>query len=113
MHAGGVLVYTAPPSLPTELVLRTATGNTIATESLQSLATETQETCEGEEEGRGGRRRSEVRRGERSAPSLYTGRTSGRGGRVAEGTRLLSEYGGQTPSRVRIPPSPFRRNGQS
>jgi hypothetical protein len=26
---------------------------------------------------------------------------------VAEGTRLLSEYGGQTPSRVRIPPSPF------
>jgi hypothetical protein len=29
-----------------------------------------------------------------------------RGGRVAEGTRLLSEYGGQTPSRVRIPPSP-------
>ena len=39
--------------------------------------------------------------------SLYTGRTSRRGGRVAEGTRLLSEYGGQTPSRVRIPPSPF------
>jgi hypothetical protein len=29
-----------------------------------------------------------------------------RGGRVAEGTRLLSEYGDQTPSRVRIPPSP-------
>jgi hypothetical protein len=26
---------------------------------------------------------------------------------VAEGTRLLSEYGGQTPSRVRIPPSPL------
>ena len=25
---------------------------------------------------------------------------------MAEGTRLLSEYGGQTPSRVRIPPSP-------
>src|SRR3954463_547054 len=32
---------------------------------------------------------------------------SRRGGRVAEGTRLLSEYGDQTPSRVRIPPSPF------
>ncbi len=32
----------------------------------------------------------------------------GRGGRVAEGTRLLSEYGGQPPSRVRIPPSPFQ-----
>jgi hypothetical protein len=26
---------------------------------------------------------------------------------VAEGTRLLSEYGDQTPSRVRIPPSPY------
>ena len=25
---------------------------------------------------------------------------------MAEGTRLLSEYGGQTPSGVRIPPSP-------
>ena len=38
---------------------------------------------------------------------LYTGLPNpGRGGRVAEGTRLLSEYGGQTPSRVRIPPSP-------
>ena len=37
---------------------------------------------------------------------LYTGQTPGRGGRVAEGTRLLSEYGDQTPSRVRIPPSP-------
>ncbi len=51
MHAGGVLVYTAPPSLPAELVLHTASGKTIATESLQELATETQETCEGEEEG--------------------------------------------------------------
>jgi D-aminopeptidase len=30
-----------------------------------------------------------------------------RGGRVAEGTRLLSEYGVNTPSRVRIPPSPL------
>jgi hypothetical protein len=28
---------------------------------------------------------------------------------VAEGTRLLSEYGGKPPSRVRIPPSPFRK----
>ncbi len=28
---------------------------------------------------------------------------------MAEGTRLLSEYGGQTPSRVRIPPSPLSR----
>src|SRR6476619_4687563 len=31
-----------------------------------------------------------------------------RGGRVAEGTRLLSEYGVKTPSRVRIPPSPLQ-----
>src|SRR6202012_5241010 len=31
----------------------------------------------------------------------------GRGGRVAEGTRLLSEYGEKSLSRVRIPPSPF------
>jgi hypothetical protein len=39
---------------------------------------------------------------------------TGRGGREAEGTRLLSEYGGQTPSRVRIPPSPpfVRRSKQ-
>ena len=35
-------------------------------------------------------------------------RLSRRGGRVAEGTRLLSEYGVHTPSRVRIPPSPLR-----
>jgi hypothetical protein len=32
---------------------------------------------------------------------------SRRGGRVAEGTRLLSEYGVHAPSRVRIPPSPL------
>jgi hypothetical protein len=32
-----------------------------------------------------------------------------RGGRAAEGTRLLSEYGAKSPSRVRIPPSPFPR----
>ncbi len=30
-----------------------------------------------------------------------------RGGRAAEGTRLLSEYGAKSPSRVRIPPSPL------
>ncbi len=32
---------------------------------------------------------------------------SRRGGRVAEGTRLLSEYGEKSPSGVRIPSSPF------
>jgi hypothetical protein len=43
------------------------------------------------------------------SPGFTLPRAPGRGGRVAEGTRLLSEYGGQTPSRVRIPPSPFAR----
>jgi hypothetical protein len=43
-----------------------------------------------------------------AAEALYTpARAAGRGGRVAEGTRLLSEYGDQPPSRVRIPPSPL------
>ena len=36
-----------------------------------------------------------------------------RGGRVAEGTRLLSEYGVHAPSRVRIPPSPLARLARS
>ena len=31
---------------------------------------------------------------------------------MAEGTRLLSEYGDQTPSRVRIPPSPLRSKSE-
>src|SRR4051794_26881018 len=35
--------------------------------------------------------------------------SSRRGGRVAEGTRLLSEYGVHAPSRVRIPPSPLKQ----
>src|SRR5213078_3819509 len=39
--------------------------------------------------------------------------TPGRGGRVAEGTRLLSEYGVHAPSRVRIPPSPLQRPRRS
>ncbi len=41
--------------------------------------------------------------------TVYTGVPgSWRGGRAAEGTRLLSEYGQYVPSRVRIPPSPSR-----
>src|SRR4051794_22884376 len=36
-------------------------------------------------------------------------RVSRRGGRVAEGTRLLSEYRAHARSRVRIPPSPLNR----
>src|SRR3954469_13723748 len=34
-----------------------------------------------------------LRLGGRPLPRLYTGPRAGRGGRVAEGTRLLSEYG--------------------
>ena len=41
-----------------------------------------------------------------TAPVLRS-RNLRRGGRVAEGTRLLSEYGGKPLSRVRIPPSPL------
>src|SRR5258705_13475670 len=54
-------------------------------------------------------RRNSVRGGAgRSPRSLYTGAAHPRrGGRAAEGTRLLSEYGVHTPSRVRIPPSPL------
>ncbi len=40
-------------------------------------------------------------------PPLHCPGSFRRGGRVAEGTRLLSEYGVHAPSRVRIPPSPF------
>jgi hypothetical protein len=43
----------------------------------------------------------------RPAISTLRSNPAGRGGRVAEGTRLLSEYGAQPPSRVRIPPSPL------
>ena len=55
-----------------------------------------------------------IPRGHRSLPHpprrarpLHCEDPAGRGGRVAEGTRLLSEYGAQPPSRVRIPPSPL------
>ena len=55
----------------------------------------------------GGRLRDPRRERER-VEALDWHPVPGRGGREAEGTRLLSEYGGQTPSRVRIPPSPCR-----
>jgi hypothetical protein len=42
-----------------------------------------------------------------AAGSTLASPVSGRGGRAAEGTRLLSEYGHHVPSRVRIPPSPL------
>ena len=44
--------------------------------------------------------------GHRGRPGSTLSRP-GRGGREAEGTRLLSEYGAKSPSRVRIPPSPL------
>ena len=50
MHAHGDLVYAALSVAPTELLTRTPSGETIATERLRGIATEAFETCEGEEE---------------------------------------------------------------
>jgi hypothetical protein len=52
LHAGGVLVYTASPTVPSELLVRSLSGTTIFTEKLGHLAAEATETCEGEEEGK-------------------------------------------------------------
>ena len=55
--------------------------------------------------------RSPVCRAQRKTTrSLDSDRVPRRGGRVAEGTRLLSEYGVHAPSRVRIPPSPLHQS---
>jgi hypothetical protein len=51
LHAGGVLAYIALPSVPSELLVRTPGGKTIATEKLTDLARETSERCAGEAEG--------------------------------------------------------------
>ena len=51
LHAGGVLAYGTFSPLPTELVVRDASGATIARENLSGAATEATETCEGEAEG--------------------------------------------------------------
>jgi hypothetical protein len=51
LHAGGMLAYGTFSPLPTELVVRNASGATIAHENLSGAATEATETCEGEAEG--------------------------------------------------------------
>ncbi len=51
LHAGGVLVYAAPSSLPSELILRAPSGRTIVAEELASLDTEVKEARRGGEEG--------------------------------------------------------------
>jgi hypothetical protein len=47
-----VLVYTASPTVPSELLVRSLSGTTIFTEKLGHLAAEATETYEGEEEGK-------------------------------------------------------------
>jgi hypothetical protein len=50
LHAGGVLVYAASPTLPSDLIVRGPGGRTILTEKLGRLGAEALETCEGEAE---------------------------------------------------------------
>lgn len=50
-HAGGVLVYGAFSPLPTELIIRDASGETVNTRSLAQAARSETESCEGEAEG--------------------------------------------------------------
>jgi hypothetical protein len=51
LHAGGVLVYTASSTVPSELIVRDPAGRTILTEKLGRLGAEAAERCEGESEG--------------------------------------------------------------
>lgn len=52
MHAGGVLVYAALPTLPEEILIRSRQGKTIYVEKLgATFGREHIETCEGEAEG--------------------------------------------------------------
>jgi hypothetical protein len=51
LHAGGVLAYGAFSPLPTELLIRSAHGRTIARQNLSQAAQSNTETCEGEAEG--------------------------------------------------------------
>lgn len=50
LHAGGVLAYWAFAPLPTELLVRNASGHTVAIRNLSEAATASTETCEGEAE---------------------------------------------------------------
>ena len=51
LHAGGVLAYGALSPLPTELLVRNASGRTIDRANLAEAAKSNTETCEGEAEG--------------------------------------------------------------
>jgi hypothetical protein len=51
LHAGGVLAYGALSPLPTELLVRDASGRTIERANLAEAAKSDTETCEGEAEG--------------------------------------------------------------
>jgi hypothetical protein len=51
LHAGGVLVYIVLPAIPSEVLVRTPGGKTVASEQLTTLARETSEKCQGEAEG--------------------------------------------------------------
>jgi hypothetical protein len=50
-HAGGMLVYSASSTVPSELLVRNRVGRTIITEKLGRLGAEATDTCEGESEG--------------------------------------------------------------
>jgi hypothetical protein len=51
MHVSGALVYGVLPTLPEKLIVRSAHGKALFTESLGSVGKEATETCEGEAEG--------------------------------------------------------------
>ncbi len=51
LHAGGVLVYGAFSPLPTELIIRNASGRTVNVRNLAEAAKSETESCEGEAEG--------------------------------------------------------------
>lgn len=51
LHAGGLLAYGAFSPIPTELLIRNASGRTITRQNLREAAKSDTETCEGESEG--------------------------------------------------------------
>ncbi len=51
LHAGGVLVYAALPSVPQEVVVQTRTGRKVSATNLETKARDSREVCEGEAEG--------------------------------------------------------------
>jgi hypothetical protein len=51
LHVKGVLAYIALPGVPSEVIVRSPSGESIATERLAGQTREARETCEGEAEG--------------------------------------------------------------